>query len=683
VVRTLGSYLAGRWVGPDGDDVVTLRDAVTADVVATAAASPADTAAAVAYAREVGGPALRALTFHERAMMLKALVAELNQHREELYALSAATGATRKDAWIDVDGGIGVLAVMSSKARRELPNARHVVDGELERLSRDGSFAGLHLQVPREGVDVQINAFNFPCWGSLEKLAPAFIAGVPTIVKPATPTAFVAEALYRRIVDTGILPEGSVQLLCAPPGDLLDHLGGQDSVSFTGSSSTAALLRAHPAVTDGSVRFNAETDSLNAAVLGPPEASDDGDLDRYVGEIVSELVTKVGQRCTAIRRAFVPEERLDEVAARLDERLRALRIGDPRQEGIEVGPLVSTDQRDELARALEQLATGCLPVAGGDGVDLGAADPRGAFLAPTVLRLQDRDFGGVHEIEAFGPVTTLIGYRDTDDLLAQTRRGGGSLVTSVFASDPGFVTDVTLGLAPDHGRVLVVDERCADAQTGHGSPLPHLVHGGPGRAGGGEELGGVRAIVHHLHRIAVQGSPDALTAVAGEYQTGAARREDRGHPFRRHLEDLQVGDAIVTDEREITADDIERFAELTGDRFYAHFDAEAAAASPFFDGPVAHGYLVLSAAAGLFVWPDPGPVLANMGLDRLRFATPVYPGDTIRVALTCKRISERIGAGYGDVTWDAEVTNQDGEVVASYDLLTAVATREGPPPDGA
>lgn len=678
MTRTLQSYVGGRWVAP-GAPGIELRHAVTSEVVATAGTEGIEPAELVTYAREVGGPALRSFTFHERALMLKAVVRELTEHKEELYELSAATGATRKDAWVDVDGGIGVLAVMSSKARRELPNARHLVDGQLEQLSRDGSFAGLHLQVPREGVDVQINAFNFPCWGSLEKLAPAFLAGVPTIVKPATPTAFVAEALYRRIIDSGLLPEGAVQVLCGSPGTLLDHLDGQDSISFTGSSSTAELLRAHPGVTRESVRFTAETDSLNAAVLGPSSASDAHDLDRYVAEIVQELATKVGQRCTAIRRALVPEERIDEVAERLASRLAELRIGDPRDEHVDVGPLVSLEQRDEVRRALEQLGSGCSVAAGGDALDLDGADPRGAFLAPTVLRLDDPEFDGVHSVEAFGPVTTLIPYRDTAHLLDLARRGGGSLVSSVFASDPGFVAEVSLGLAPHHGRLLVVDEVSAAAQTGHGSPMPHLIHGGPGRAGGGEELGGVRAIHHHLHRVAIQGSPDALTAIAGTYQSGARRATDRGHPFRRHLEDLQVGDAIVSEERTITQQDVERFAELTGDRFYAHLDEEAAAANPFFDGPVAHGYLVLSAAAGLFVWPDPGPVLANTGLDRLRFAAPVYPGDRIRVALTCKRTSLRIDAGYGDVTWDAQVTNQDGELVASYDLLTAVATRTGPP----
>ena len=675
--RALSSYVTGGWVTPETGGT-ELRHAVTGEVVATTSTAGIDVEAALAYGREVGGPALRSLTFHERALMLKALVASLSEHKAELYELSAMSGATKKDAWIDVDGGIGALATYASKGRRELPNAHHLVDGAAERLSRDGSFLGVHLQVPREGVTVQINAFNFPCWGMLEKLGPAFVAGVPTIVKPATPTAFVAERLIHLVVESGILPEGSLQLLCGSAGDLFEHLTGQDSVMFTGSVSTATKLRAHPAVTERSVRFSAETDSLNGSILGPGNGASDGDVDRFVGEVVNELTTKVGQRCTAIRRAFVPEGLVERVTAALDERLHEQVIGDPTDPQVTLGPLVSLGQRDEVRAALDRLTAGCSIAVGGDGFDLSRADPRGAFLAPTVLRLDDPTFEGVHTIEAFGPVTTLVPYHDTDELIELTRRGGGSLVSSVFASDPDFVADVTLGMAPYHGRLLVVDETCAAAQTGHGSPLPHLVHGGPGRAGGAEELGGIRSVHHHLQRTAVQGSPDVLTRVSGIYQPGGTRLLDRGHPFKRYFDDLEVGDAVVTEEQKVTLDDIERFTDLSGDRFYAHMDEEAAKASPFFEGRVAHGYFVVAAAAGLFVWPDPGPVLANYGLERLRFATPVYPGDRIHVALTCKRRSLRIGAGYGEVTWDTEVINQDGEVVAAYDVLTMVATRDGP-----
>ncbi len=679
MTATLQSYIGGRWITPE-QDLVELRHAATGEVVAHASGGPADVAAMVAHARQVGGPALREMTFHERAMLLKELVGHLAEHKQELYELSAATGATKGDAWVDVDGGIGALATISSKARRELANAHHLVDGAPERLSRDNTFSAIHLQVPRDGVTVQINAFNFPCWGALEKLGPAFVAGVPSIIKPATPTAFVAERLAHLIVTSGILPEGSVQLLVGSPRGLLDHLGGQDSVFFTGSATTAAKLRGHPAVTDRSVRFSAEADSLNAAILGTGDATVDADVDRFVDEVLNELTTKVGQRCTAIRRGLVPADRMDEVIAAVDERVRALRIGDPTDGETQMGPLISLDQRDEVTSALERLKAGCSVVAGGDALALDL-DPAGAYLAPHVLRLDDPSFDGVHSIEAFGPVATLIPYRSVDEAVTLARRGGGSLVTSVFTSDPAFARDVTLGIAPYHGRVLVVDETCAATQTGHGSPLPHLVHGGPGRAGGGEELGGARAVRHHLHRVAVQGSPDVLTAVSDTYLPGASRHTDGPHPFQKTFEDLAVGDAVVTEPRAVTLEDIEHFAEFTGDTFYAHLDEQAAAASPFFEGRVAHGYLVLSFAAGLFVWPDPGPVLANYGLGQLRFLSPVYPGDRIQVALTCKAKSLRERAGYGEVTWDVEVTNQDGEVAASYDLLTMVATREGPPPE--
>ncbi len=675
-MRTLESYLAGSWYAPaEGGSVV--RDATTGDDVARVSSEGADLAAALEHARRVGGPALRRLTFHQRAQMLKALGKYLTEHKEELYELSTPSGATRADAWLDVEGGIGTVMVYASKGLKELPNETFVLDGDPEVLAKDGSFAAVHVSVPRQGVAVLINAFNFPCWGMLEKLAPAILAGVPVLSKPATPTAYVAEGAARQIVESGILPEGAFQFLCGSVNDLFDHLDGQDSVGFTGSASTAGRLRSHPTVVAHSVRFNAEADSLNASILGPAATPGTAEFDLYVKEVAREMTTKAGQRCTAIRRALVPTGHVDAVIEALTARLAKTTIGDPRNEEVRMGPLASLDQRDEVGRALSKLADGAEVVTDTKLDPVGADAERGAFLAPTLLLARDPAHPSIHDVEAFGPVSTVIGYANVDEAIDLARLGGGSLVASVFTPDAAEARTLALGLAAHHGRVLVVDERCGKTQTGHGSPMPHLVHGGPGRAGGGEELGGVRAVHHHLQRTAVQGSPDVLTAVTGQFMPGATRTEGDAHPFTRHFEDLAVGDTLVTGERTVTLDDIDRFADLTGDRFYAHTDEEAAKASPIFKGRVAHGYFVISAAAGLFVWPDPGPVLANYGLERLRFTTPVYPGDTLHVVFTCKAKSPRQGADYGEVRWDTEVINQDGAVVAAYDVLTMVATLPG------
>jgi oxepin-CoA hydrolase/3-oxo-5,6-dehydrosuberyl-CoA semialdehyde dehydrogenase len=651
-----------------------VHDATTGEPVASVSSEGIDVAAALEHARRRGGPALRQLTFPQRAGMLKALGAHLAEHKEDLYRLSTATGATHSDARLDVDGGTGVLAVYASKGRKELPDAGFVVDGEPEVLARDGSFLGLHLLVPREGVALLVDAFNFPVWGMLEKLAPAILAGTPVVVKPATPTAYVAEAAFRLMVDSGVLPEGAIQLVCGSLGDAFDHLTGQDAVCFTGSSATAARLRAHPAVIASSVRFTAESDTLNASVLGPSARPGTAELDLFVDEVAREMTIKAGQRCTAIRRALVPAGLVDEVVTRLRDRLAGVAVGDPRRDGVDMGPLVSVEQRDEVARAVAKLGASAEVVAGGAGGVPGDAG-RGAFLQPTLLLARESTSSPVHDVEAFGPVSTVVPYDGVDEAVELARLGRGSLVTSVFTPDRDEARTLTLGLAAHHGRVLVVDERCGKSQTGHGSPLPHLVHGGPGRAGGGEELGGMRSVHHHLQRVAVQGSPDTLTALTGTFLPGATRREVTEHPFKKHFEDLEVGDSLVTGRRTIALEDIERFADLTGDRFYAHMDEEAARRSPIFGGRVAHGYFVISAAAGLFVWPDPGPVLANYGIDRLRFTTPVRPGDELHVVLTCKRKSPRPGSGYGEVAWDTQVVNQEGKVVAAYDVLTMVATR--------
>jgi oxepin-CoA hydrolase/3-oxo-5,6-dehydrosuberyl-CoA semialdehyde dehydrogenase len=670
-MAVLRSFVNGSWQAPA--DGVPVRDAVTGEEVARVSSQGVDLAGALEYGRRVGGPALRELTFHQRAAMAKSLALMLREHRDELYALSARTGATRSDAMIDVDGGIGVLFAYASRARRELPNDTVVVEGAVESLSRGGTFVGQHILAPRTGVAVQINAFNFPVWGPLEKLAPALVAGVPTIIKPASQTAYVTARLVELIIESQILPEGSLQLVCGSVTDLLDLLDEQDSLSFTGSAETARRLRSHPAIVSRAVRFNAEADSLNCSILGPDAAPGTAEFDLYVGQLVTEMTAKAGQKCTAIRRALVPVAWMDAVVEAVHERLKEVVVGNPADESVRMGALASLEQREEVRRAVKELAAGCRIVSGDpEHVTVTGADPeRGAFLSPILLRCDDNGRPEPHTVEAFGPVSTVIGYRDPAEAIALAARGRGSLAGSVVTGDPDFARTIVVGLAPWHGRILVLDRTAANESTGHGSPLPALVHGGPGRAGGGEELGGMRAVFHHLQRTAVQASPDMLGAITGRWVTGGTRRTDE-HPFRKPLARLRVGDAVVAGPRTVTLEDIEEFARLTGDTFYAHMDEEAARANPFFDGRVAHGYLVLSLAAGLFVQPDPGPVLANYGIDNLRFLTPVYPGDELTVTLTCKQISPRDG-DYGEVRWDAQVTKQDGSVVAAYDVLTMVA----------
>ena len=668
----LRSYVSGQWTAPpDGRPV---RDAVTGEEVARISSDGIDLGAALDYGRRVGGPALRALTFHERAALAKAVGGMLREHRDELYALSARTGATLGDSKFDVDGGIGVLLSYASQARRELPNDTVYAEGAVEPLGRGGQFTGQHILTPRLGVAVQVNAFNFPVWGPLEKMAPALIAGVPTLVKPASQTAYVTARLVELIIESGILPDGSLQLLCGSAGDLLDHLGEQDLLGFTGSASTARQLRAHPNVVARAVRFNAEADSLNCSILGPDAAPGTPEFDLYVRQLVTEMTVKAGQKCTAIRRAFVPAGQLDAVIDAVRARLEKIVIGNPADETVRMGALASLEQREEVRRSLKALeSAGRLVFGDPEHVQVVGADAdRGAFISPLLVRCDDASRAEPHEVEAFGPVSTVMGYTGTDEVIELAARGRGSLAGSVVTGDAGFARRVVLGLAPWHGRILVLDQDDAKESTGHGSPLPMLVHGGPGRAGGGEEMGGIRGVLHHMQRTAVQASPRMLGAVTGRWVKGAPRGTGDAHPFTKSLAELRVGDTVTGGPRVVTLADIEHFAEFTGDTFYAHMDEQAAAANPFFDGRVAHGYLVLSFAAGLFVQPDPGPVLANYGLDNLRFLTPVYPGDELTVTLTCKQISPRAG-DYGEVRWDAEVTKQDGSVAVTYDVLTMVA----------
>ncbi len=676
----LRSYVSGSWQAGGGAGT-PLRDAVTGEVVARVSAAGIDVAAALDYGRRTGGPALRELTFHQRAGLLRELAGYLRGQRDELYALSARTGATLGDAKFDVDGGIGVLAAYASKGVRELPGGTVYVDGGVERLSRGGSFAGQHIATSRRGVAVQINAFNFPVWGPLEKFAPAFLAGLPSLVKPASQTAYLTARLLELMERSGLLPAGTLQLICGSPGDLLDHLTGQDLVSFTGSAATARHLRAHPVVASHAVRFNAEADSLNCSILGPDARPGTAEFDLFTAQLVTEMTVKAGQKCTAIRRALVPAELMDQVTEAVAAQLAGVTVGNPASPQVRMGALASLEQRDEVRRSVKALgAAGTIVSGHPEQVDPVGADPaRGAFMAPVLLRADDPGRPEPHEVEAFGPVSTLLPYTSAAEVIGLAARGHGSLAGSVVTADPQFAREVVLGLAPWHGRLLVLDAADAAESTGHGSPLPALVHGGPGRAGGGEEMGGIRGVLHHMQRTAVQGSPAVLAAVTGRWVPGAPRSAGT-HPFRKPLSQLRPGDTVTAGPRLVTRADIDHFAQFTGDTFYAHTDEQAAAANELFGGIVAHGYLIVSLAAGLFVAPEPGPVLANYGLDNLRFLTPVKPGDELTVTLTAQQITPRQAADYGEVRWHAEVVNQRGEPVARYDVLTLVAKqwpREG------
>jgi oxepin-CoA hydrolase / 3-oxo-5,6-dehydrosuberyl-CoA semialdehyde dehydrogenase len=665
------NYAADSWVAGDGS-LAEVHSAVTGEVVATTGSSGLDFRAMLDHARTVGGPALRKLTFHERAWMLKDLANAIMARKEELYELNYSTGATRADGWIDIEGGAGTLFSFSSKGRRELPNQRVLIDGAMEPLSKTGSFVGQHVWTSLQGVAVHINAFNFPVWGMLEKLAPTLLAGVPAIVKPASATGYLAEAAFRIMIEADVLPKGALQLIMGGVGDLMDHLNLQDVVSFTGSADTAMKLQTHRVIARESVRFIAERDSLNASILGPDAAPGTPEFDLFVKEVAREMISKAGQKCTAIRRAIAPRQHLDAVAEALSARLAKVVVGDPRREGVTMGALASLAQLDDVRERVGELAKHARIVSGdpfevdaqGDGI------AGGAFIAPILLRSDEPwTAAGIHDVEAFGPVSTLMPYEDPDDAVALANRGLGSLVCSLFTHDARVAEEFVLGAGAFHGRMVLLDRTSAKESTGHGSPLPVLIHGGPGRAGGGEEMGGVRGVLHYMQRTALQGSPALLSGIVRQWLPGAPKPEGDVHPFRKRIGELDIGDTLATGSRTVTLEDIEHFAHFTGDTFYAHMDEEAARASPIFGGRVAHGYLILSFAAGLFVDPAPGPVLANTGLDNLRFQTPLYPGDSMRVTLTVKSKSVR-DEEKGEVRWAVFVYNQKDEVVASYDLLT-------------
>jgi oxepin-CoA hydrolase/3-oxo-5,6-dehydrosuberyl-CoA semialdehyde dehydrogenase len=667
----LQSYARDRWYEAPGGHA-EIASAIDGRIVALIGSDGLDIGAMVRHARDVGGAALRKLTFHQRADLLKRLAQHLTANKERLYALSHDTGATLSDSRIDIDGGIGTLFVYASKGRRELPNQTFLVDGEAESLSKGGKFLGQHVFVAREGVAVQINAFNFPVWGMLEKLAPSILAGMPVIAKPASATAHVAEAAVRLIVESDILPPGALQFICGATQDLFDHLGSQDMVGFTGSIDTSIRLQTHPALLRNAVAFTAERDSLNCCILGEDATPEAPEFDIFIKEVAREMTAKAGQKCTAIRRILVPRARIEAVVAALSSRLAKVAIGDPRLETTRMGPLASLAQRADVRRQIARLS-GEARIVFGDPAHVkvnGADAEKGAFISPVLLLAEDSKSAElIHSVEAFGPVSTVLSYSSTDEAIEFANRGGGSLAGSLVTHDPEIAREIVFGVAAAHGRFLVLDRDCAAESTGHGSPMPQLVHGGPGRAGGGEELGGMRAVRHHMRRVALQGSPATLSRLTGVWLKGAPEVVKERHPFRYVFGDLELGQTFRSKSREVTIADIEHFAEFTGDNFYAHMDEEAVKGHPFFPGRVAHGYLLLAFAAGLFVEPARGPVLANFGLDNLRFIKPVSPGETIEVRLAVKQKSPR-NADYGEVRWDVEITNGAGETVASYELLT-------------
>lgn len=678
-MQQLQNFALGQWISGSGKGT-ELFDAVNGELVAVADSSGLDFGAMLNYGRETGGPALRKMTFQERGRMLKALAMYLTERKAAYYAVSVKTGATKIDSWIDIDGGIGNLFAYAS-LRKQFPDSSFYVDGELAKLSKEGTFIGHHIMVPKEGVALHINAFNFPVWGMLEKIAVNLLAGVPAVVKPATLTSYVTEVVVRDIHASGILPEGALQLICGSANGIFDHLEMQDVVTFTGSASTGKMLKSHPRLVDQAIPFTMEADSLNAAILGLDAAPGTEEFDLFVKEVRKEITVKCGQKCTAVRRILVPEKYLSDVQEALVKALGQTAIGDPRNEKVRMGSLAGKAQREDVLAALNELKKESEVVFGNDALNLiEAEDSKGAFMSPTLL-LNDKPFEKLssHNVEAFGPISTLMPYSTTEEAVAISKLGKGSLVCSITTNDTSIARDFVLNAASHHGRILVLNRASAKESTGHGSPMPMLVHGGPGRAGGGEEMGGKRGVMHYLQRTAIQGSPTMLTAITGVYQQGGEQAEAQPHLFRQHFEDLVVGDTVFTHKHTVSEADIVNFANVSGDNFYAHMDATSLEGT-IFERRVAHGYFVLSKAAGLFVDPKKGPVLLNYGIDEARFTKPVYPGMTIAVRFTVKekiaqekRSEDDIPKGI--VKFLVDVYDETGETVALATILTMVKKR--------
>lgn len=679
-MQKLQNYVTGSWINGDGEGDA-LYNAVNGEEIARATTKGLDFASMLDYGRKVGNPALRKLTFHERGRMLRALALYLSERKEKFYNISYFTGATRADSWIDIEGGFGNLFSYAS-LRRKFPNETFYADGEAHNLSKGNTFMAQHIMVPKEGVAVHINAFNFPVWGMLEKCAVNWLAGVPAIVKPATITSYLTEAVVKEIIASGILPEGALQLVCGSAGDLLDHVNSQDVITFTGSASTGLKLKSHPNVLLQNLPFNMEADSLNCIVLGDDVQPDMPEWDIFIKEVRKEMTAKAGQKCTAIRRIFVPENKMEDVWKSLGASLKQTTIGNPQNEKVRMGALAGRSQRDEVKTQVQKLLASAQIVYGSlDSVEVIDADPdKGAFMSPLLL-MSEKPFNSseVHTVEAFGPVSTIMPYKNMDEAIELSKMGKGSLCSSIVTADNGTAKQYVIGAATHHGRILVLNRECAKESTGHGSPLPLLVHGGPGRAGGGEEMGGLRGVKHYMQRVAVQGSPTSITAITNVYQPHASGREEEKHPFRKYFEELQIGDTLVTHKRTVTEADIVNFANVSWDHFYAHTD-HTSLGGTLFEKPVAHGYFILSAAAGLFVDAKKGPVLLNYGLEECRFLKPVYAGTTIGVRLTCKEKIEQETKTEDDipkgiVKWLVEVSDDTNEQVAVATILTMVAKK--------
>lgn len=689
-MNTIKNYVLGQWVAGEGTET-TVYDAITGETIGIASSKGIDFSEVLQYGRTKGGEILRKMTFQERGNMLKALALYLIQRKERYYELSYRTGATKIDSWIDIEGGIGNLFANAS-LRRQFPDTPFYVDGEYAPLSKGGTFIGHHIMVPKEGVAVHINAFNFPVWGMLEKIAVNLLAGVPAVVKPSSLTGFLTEAVVQDIVASKILPEGALQLLSGAARELIDSVTSQDVVSFTGSASTGLLLKSKPVITRENVPFNLEADSLNAIILGKHATPDTEEFNIFVKEVAKEMTVKAGQKCTAVRRIMVPEELVDEVKTAVSNRLASTTIGNPLAEGVRMGSLASMSQVEAVQEAVNQLSQSQEIVFGNQETFdvIGADKSKGAFFSP-VLFFNDDPFNktDVHNVEAFGPVSTIMPYKDLGEAIALAKLGKGSLVSSIVTPNDKEATEYVLGAASSHGRILVLNKECAKESTGHGSPMPMLTHGGPGRAGGGEEMGGKRGVLHYMQRTAIQGHPTTITAITQVYQQGAKGNITDVHPFQKYFEELAIGDQLITESREITAADIDQFAALTGDNFYAH-KRETNFEGTMFEEQVAHGYFLMSAAAGLFVDSyKMNPVLLNYGIDELRFTKPIYAGAKMHVRFTCKeKMSTDVTPKEDDprslikrgiVKWLVEmIDDNDTEqpLIGIATILTMVKTKE-------
>ena len=677
-MQKLGNYIIGKWITGDGDGQ-TLYNAVTGETIAVASTKGLDFKSVLEYGRNVGSPVLRSMTFQQRGAMLKALALHLRNHLEKFYTISYQTGATKADSWVDIEGGIGNLFANAS-LRRKFPDESFCLDGEGHNLSKNNTFMGHHLLVPKEGVAIHINAFNFPVWGMLEKIAVNLLAGMPAVVKPATVTSFLTEAVVKEIIASNILPEGALQLLCGSAGDLLDHVTSQDVITFTGSASTGLMLKSNPNIMRENVPFNMEADSLNCIVLGEDVTPSMPEWDIFIKEVRKEMTTKAGQKCTAIRRIFVPANKLEDVHIALGKALAQTTIGNPLNEQVRMGSLAGQGQKEEVKTQVQKLLASSQIIYGSlDSVEVIDADAsKGAFISPLLLLnknpLQTTE---AHEVEAFGPVSTLMPYNSMDEAIHLSKMGKGSLCSSIVTANDSLAKKYVLGAASHHGRILVLNNDCAKESTGHGSPLPLLVHGGPGRAGGGEEMGGMRGVKHYMQRVAIQGSPTTLTAISNVYQPNAKGSTDNIHPFRKYFEEVKIGEQIVTGKRTITDADIKAFANLSWDHFYAHTD-HTSLEGTLFEKPVAHGYLIMSAAAGLFVENSlKCPVLLNYGIDELRFTNPVYADTTIYVRFTCKEkiaqeLKDENDIPKGIIKWYVEMFDSNDEHIGIATILTMV-----------